>query len=126
MAVNIKSIAKKATVVAEIMENREKGDTEELIKLKTPVTIKDCEVCTLTNDDGEEENVWAYTIEEEPKKFYFAGYVLKKIFERILEACQGDYVELYSQLNAQGLTVKFGQKKTKDGKRTVTTVNVVD
>ena len=107
------------------MENREKGDTEELIKRKSSVTINDCEMCTLTNDEGEEENVWAYTIKEEPEKFYFAGYVLKKIFENILAECEGDYEELYSAVIKQGLTVKFGQKKTRDGKRVVTTVEVV-
>lgn len=125
MALDIKKIARKATVVAEIMENREKGDTEELIKRKSSVTINDCEMCTLTNDEGEEENVWAYTIKEEPEKFYFAGYVLKKIFENILAECEGDYEELYSAVIKQGLTVKFGQKKTRDGKRVVTTVEVV-
>lgn len=125
MALNIKSIAKKATVVAEIMENREKGETEELIKSGIVYTINDCEECRITNDKGEEETVWAYTVEENPDKFYFAGYVLKKIFENILAECEGDYAELYSAVCSQGLKVKYGQKKTRDGKRTVTTIEVV-
>ena len=125
MALNIKSIAKKSTVVAEIMENREKGETEELIALKRPVTINDCEECRLINDNNEEEIVWAYTLKEYPEKFFFAGLVLKKIFESILAECEGDYEELYNAVREQGLTVKYGQKKTRDGKRTVTTIEVV-
>lgn len=125
MSINIKNIAKKATVVAEIMENREKGDTKELIARKSSVTIDDCEVCTLTNDEGVEEEVWAYTIKEEPNKFYFAGFVLKKIFESILEECEGDYTTLYSEIKHQGLRGTFGEKKTRDGKRTVTTFTVL-
>lgn len=125
MSFNIKSIAKKATVVAEIMEGREKGDTDELIARKEAVTINDCEQCSITNDKGEEERVWAYTIKEEPKKFYFAGYVLKKIFEEILVECEGDFAMLYKAIQEQGLTVKYGQRKTRDGKRTVTTIEVI-
>lgn len=125
MALNLKNIAKKATVIAEIMENRTKGETEDLIELKEPVTINDCELCLLTNDEGKEERVWAYTIKEQPEKFYFAGFVLKKIFESALEECGGDYTELYIAVQG-GLKVKYGQKKTKDGKRTVTTIEVVD
>lgn len=125
MALNIKSIARKATVVAEIMENRDKGDTEELIKLNSQVTINDCEECRITGENGNEEAIWAFTIKEEPKKFFFAGFVLKKIFESLLIECEGDYDELYSAIQSQGLTVKFGQKKTRDQKRTVTTIEVV-
>lgn len=126
MSINVKSIAKKATVVAEIMENREKGDTAELIKAKNAFTINNCEMCMLPRDDGNgEEKVYAYTVEEKPDKFYFAGFILKKIFDSILEECEGDYEEMYALIKQQGLVVKYGEKKTKDGKRTVTTIEVV-
>ena len=126
MSINVKSIAKKATVVAEIMENREKGDTAELIKAKNAFTINNCEMCLLPKDDGNgEEKVYAYTVEEKPDKFYFAGFILKKIFDAILEECEGDYEEMYALIKQQGLTVKYGEKKTKDGKRTVTTIEVL-
>lgn len=126
MSINVKSIAKKATVVAEIMENREKGNTAELIKAEKVFTINRCEMCLLPKDDGNgEERVYAYTVEEIPEKFYFAGFILKKIFDSILEECEGDYEEMYAIIKDQGLPVKYGEKKTKDGKRTVTTIEVV-
>lgn len=125
MALDLRSIARKATIIAEIMENKEKGITEELIELGKPVTINDCELCQITNDKGEPEQVWVFTIKEIPNKFFFGGYVVKKIFESIVEVCAGDYTELYSAVSSQGLKVKFGQSKTKDGKRTVTTIEVI-
>ena len=123
MAINLKKVAQKATVLAEIMENRDKGTTEELINKKAPVTINDCEVMDIVNDAGEKEQVWAFTIKEEPNKFYFAGTVLKNVFVEILKECNGDYCELYSAVQEQGLTVKFKESKTKKG-RPVTTVEV--
>ena len=125
MKLNIREIAKKETVVAEIMNGREKGETEDLIKRNKPITINDFEACEITNDEGEKEIVYAYTVEEEPKMFYFAGYVLKKIFEKIIAACDGDYETAYSAVRAETLKVKLGEKKTKS-KNTVTTVEVVD
>lgn len=122
--INVRELAKKSTVLAAIMEDRTKGDTEELIARKEVVHIIDCELCTITNE-GAEDRVWAYTIKEEPKKFYFAGYVLKKIFESILDECEGDYTEMYSAVSSQGIPVKFSQQKTKDGKRVFTAVEVM-
>lgn len=122
---NIKSIARKATIVAEIMENREKGDTNHLIQANRPFTINNCELCLLPGDDGNTERVYAYTVKELPDNFFFAGFVLKKIFDTILEECQGDLEEMYALIKQETLPVKFGEKKTKDGKRTVTTIEVI-
>ena len=122
---NIKSIARKATVVAEIMENREKGDTNYLIHANKPFTIDNCELCLLPGDEGNTERVYAYTVKELPDLFFFAGFVLKKIFDSILEECQGDLEEMYDMIRQETLPVKFGEKKTKDGKRTVTTIEVI-
>ena len=122
---NIKAIAKKETVVAEIMVGKEKGETEDLIKMKKPITINDFEACEITNDEGEKEIVYAYTVDEVPETFFFAGYVLKKIFEKIIQACEGDIEDAYKAVRTQKLKVKLGEKKTKS-KNIVTTVEVVD
>lgn len=124
MAIDLRKVAQKATTLAEIMEGKTKGNTEDLIKLNKPVTINDCEMVVLVNEEGEKENVWAFTIEEEPKTFYFAGTVLKNTFQAILEACQGDYAEMYNEVCEQNLVVKFSQGKTKKG-RPVTTIEVL-
>ena len=126
---NIKEIARKETVVAEIMENREKGDTSTLIKLcsdnKTAFTIDNFEACEITNDSGEKEMVYAYTVSENKKEFFFAGFVLKKIFDSIVNAYQGDYESAYNAMKREKLVVRFGEKKTKN-KQTVTTIDVLD
>ena len=124
MALNLKKVAQKSTVLAEIMENKTKGTTEELIAKNSPVTINDCEVMEITNESGERERVWAFTIKEEPNKFYFAGTVMRKIFEDALTECEGDYTELYSAVVDQNLTVRFKESKTKKG-RPVTVVEVL-
>lgn len=124
MSINIKAVAKKATVIAEIMEGRDKGDTQDLIGRK--VTINDVEECQLVNEDGEVEIVYAYTVDEFANKFYFAGYVLKKIFSEILSQCGDNLEDMYKAVREQKLKVEFGSKKTKDGKRTVTTITVLD
>lgn len=123
--INIKELAKKETIVAEIMDGREKGDTSDLIKNGKPVQINDFEACHITNKDGEEELVYAYTVEEQPKRFYFAGFVLKKIFDAIVSSCDGNLEEAYGEVRKQKLKVLFGEKKTKS-KNTVTTIEVVD
>lgn len=122
---NIKAIARKETVVAEIMVGRDKGETEDIIKSRKPITINDFEACEITNDEGVKEVVYAYTTKEEPNKFYFAGLVLKRIFESIIAQAQGDFEEAYNAVREQGLKVKLGEKRTKN-KMTVTTVEVVD
>ena len=123
MAIIIREIAVKSTTLAEIMENKTKGETEELVK-KGVVTINDCEHVMLHKENDEEENVWAFTIEEEPKKFYFAGKILSNVFNDILAECDGDYTELYKAVNEQTLKVKFSNGTTKLGRR-VTVVKIL-
>lgn len=121
--IDISKVAQKATTLAAIMENKEKGDTEFLI-YKKRVTINACEMVELINEDGEKELVWAFTISEEPEMFFFAGTVLKNVFEALLDACEGDYEKLYEAVDEQTLTVEFGEAKNKKGKK-YTTVKVI-
>lgn len=123
MSINLRKVAQKSVTLAEIMEGRVKGTTEELIAKGKPVIINDCEVMNMKTDEGE-ERVWAFTIDEDDKKFFFAGTVMKNIFEDILTACEGDYAEMYSAVNTQHLVVQFKEGKTKKG-RPITTVDVL-
>lgn len=125
---NFKKIALDATTMSEIMNGRDKMDTEELIK-KYPegVTIDFIDNVNMQQEDGE-ENVWIFVTEEQPNKFTFAGFVLAKIFNNILAEFEGDYAEMIetynSALKEDKLRVKLERAKTKS-KREITKVTVL-
>lgn len=125
---DFKKIALDATTMSEIMNGRDKMDTEELIK-KYPegVTIDFIDNVNMQQEDGE-ENVWIFVTEEQPNKFTFAGFVLAKIFNNILTEFEGDYAEMIetynSALKEEKLRVKLERAKTK-AKREITKVTVL-
>lgn len=125
---DFKKIALDATTMSELMNERDKMDTEELIK-KYPngVTIDFIDNVNMQQEDGE-ENVWIFVTEEQPNKFTFAGFVLTKIFNNILAEFEGDYAEMIetynSALKGDKLRVKLERAKTKS-KREITKVTVL-
>lgn len=125
---DFKKIALDATTMSELMNGRDKMDTEELIK-KYPngVTIDFIDNVNMQQEDGE-ENVWIFVTEEQPDKFTFAGFVLAKIFNNILAEFEDDYakmIETYnSALKEDKLRVKLERAKTKS-KREITKVTVL-
>lgn len=125
---DFKKIALDATTMSELMNGRDKMDTEELIK-KYPngVTIDFIDNVNMQQEDGE-ENVWIFVTEEQPDKFTFGGFVLAKIFNNILAEFEGDYAEMIetynSALKEDKLRVKLERAKTKS-KREITKVTVL-
>lgn len=125
---DFKKIAIDSTTMSEIMNGRDKMDTEELIK-KYPegVTIDFIDNVNMQQEDGE-DNVWIFVTEEQPNKFTFAGFVLAKIFNNILAEFAGDYAEMIetynSALKEDKLRVKLERAKTK-AKREITKVTVL-
>lgn len=126
---DFKKIALDATTMSELMNGRDKMDTEELIK-KYPdgVTIDFIDNVNMSQEDGEAENVWIFVTEEQPNKFTFGGFILAKIFNNILAEFEGDYyamIEEYnSSLKEDKLRVKLERAKTKT-KREITKVTVL-
>lgn len=126
---DFKKIALDATTMSELMNGRDKMDTEELIK-KYPdgVTIDFIDNVNMSQEGGEAENVWIFVTEEQPDKFTFGGFVLAKIFNNILAEFEGDYdamIEEYnSSLKEDKLRVKLERAKTKT-KREITKVTVL-
>lgn len=125
---DFKKIALDATTMSELMNGRDKMDTEELIK-KYPdgVTIDFIDNVNMQQEDGE-GNVWIFVTEEQPNKFTFAGFVLAKIFNNILDEFEGDYAEMIEMYNSalkeDKLRVKLERAKTKS-KREITKVTVL-
>lgn len=125
---DFKKIALDATTMSELINGRDKMDTEELIK-KYPegVTIDFIDNVNMQQEDSE-ENVWIFVTEEQPNKFTFAGFVLAKIFNNILAEFEDDYAEMIetynSALKEDKLRVKLERAKTKS-KREITKVTVL-
>ncbi len=125
---DFKKIALDATTMSELMNGRDKMDTEELIrKYPDGVTIDFIDNVNMQQEDGE-ENVWIFVTEEQPNKFTFGGFVLAKIFNNILAEYEGDcdaMIEEYnSSLKEDKLRVKLERAKTKT-KREITKVTVL-
>lgn len=126
---DFKKIALNATTMSELMNGRDKMDTEELIK-KYPdgVIIDFIDNVNMSQEDGDTENVWIFVTKEQPDKFTFGGFVLAKIFNNILAEFEGDYgamIEEYnSSLKEDKLRVKLERAKTKS-KREITKVTVL-
>lgn len=119
---NIKQLAKKATTIAEIFGDKEKISTEDIIRYyPNGIHINKIEYISIDN----EKNFWAYTFKEAPDKFAFAGHILSKIFDCVLEECEGDYAKTYEEFEKSGgfyAVLKNG--KTKSGMN-VTLVDIL-
>lgn len=126
MNINIKKIAKKAITFSELMNGRDKIETEDIIRYhKDKITINQAE-CVQVPDDRSEDGqsrFYIYTFKEEEKKFAFSGAILTKVFDSIMEAVEGD-VEDFNKALSEGLEVRLSTGRTKD-KKQITLVEVL-
>ena len=110
---NMKSLrdrAKEFDTRLPFMDNREKGNTDELLGQVSTIN----EYGFLPNEDG--EMYVAFTVKERSTKFYFGGTVLTA---RMIELDQDGYREA---ILTEGLPILLTQAKTKKGGRTYTNV----
>lgn len=132
---DFRKIAQKATTLAEIMEGREKLDTDEIIeKFPNGISIDEVEYVTIQktvkadkkSDETETQvdEFWAFHFTESKGTFSFAGFILAKIFNACLIECDGDYEELNNQLSRNPLKIKLTEGKTKS-KQPITLVTVL-
>lgn len=125
--INIKKVAKKAVVLSELMNGREKIETEDIIKYyKDKISINAAECISIPDEKSEDgtSRFYVYTFKEEEKKFAFSGAVLTKVFDGIMEACKGDVEVFNKELADQVLEVRLSTGKTKD-KKQITLVEVL-
>ena len=130
---NIKAIAQSAVSFSDIMQDRDKISTPEIIQAYPDgIHIDEAEYVTMTkttvDENGKEveykDTFWAYHFIEEDSKFAFAGALLAKIFDKIMEACEGDVEKFNEELKAQTLHVKLMHGRTQS-KRPIFLVDVV-
>ena len=122
MALNLIKKAQEVSTLSKLMIGREKYDLEKLINsFPQGVHINAIEFITL--DDQE---VIVFTVQEKPQEFMFGGVCVKDLFKKLLKEVDGDYEELYASVEEYPIPVKLYRDKTKDGKRDITKIEVLD
>lgn len=111
---NFATIAKKATTLSQIMEDREKMTVEELVEKYDTVTIVDIDFISYKKGKDDPVNVWVFVTAEEPDKFIFGGAIFTNICQQWLEAYEGDYTSLRADYQLSG-GVKFQLTRIKTG-----------
>lgn len=119
---NFRDLARKATTLSELMENREKIQTSEVIKnFPNGITINAVDV--IKTSDAEYP---VFTFLEDTNRFYCGGIVLSKIVDEWVEEYKGDLGMLNHDLaESGGVKVKLKEAKTRDGKNNITEVEVI-
>lgn len=126
--INFKASVKKATVLADLMEGREKIETSDIIKYyPNKITVTEVEEVNLPDEsrEGGINHFYVYTIKEAPDRFAYAGHVLTKIIDQIISDNDGDIGAINKELKNGGLTLKLSKGETKSGQE-VTLVTFVD
>lgn len=122
MVGKLKNLAKKALVLSELMENREKISTEDIIKYyPNGITINAFDG-PIKTENGE---TIIYTFKEEKDKFAFGGTIMQSLFNRLITSYEGDIGALKADIAKEGLKVKLGETENKAG-QTMTSVEIVD
>lgn len=118
---NFRDLARKATTLSELMANREKISTEDVIKnFPDGITINAVDVIKTTT-----ATYPVFTFAEDNAMFYCGGIVLAKIVNTWLDEYNSDLGMLNHDLaESGGVKVKLAESKTKDNKN-VTTVEVM-
>lgn len=119
---NLRDLARKATTLSELMENREKISTNEVIKnFPDGITLNAIDV--IKTSDVEYP---VFTFSEDSNRFYCGGIVLSKIVDAWLEEYNRDLGMLNHDLaETGGVKVKLTESKTRDGKNNITQVEVI-
>lgn len=115
---NIKDIAMNVTTLSNVMENKDKMTTDDLIKnFDGVITINDFDLI-----EGK-DTYFVYTFEESDAYFANAGYVLNQIFSKIVEEF-GTVEVARVEISKTPLKVQLSRGKTQNG-NTITLVKVL-
>lgn len=118
---NFKAAALKSTTLSELMNDRVKVSTDEIIsQYPNGVTIEQFDSVT-----AGETQYYIATIKEDPQIYINCGTVLSKVFDVFVAGFDGDIADASAELkNAGGIKVKLTKSRTRGG-NTITTVTVL-
>lgn len=111
---DFRNMAKRQTTLSEVMNDRDKVSTDELIeKYPDGVTINAFDYITSKKSKGKYP---VFNIAEDPKVFCNGGTILDRIFQDFVNAMDGDVAAASNELRRQGgLKVKLSHGETKNG-----------
>lgn len=115
-------MAKKATTISRILENREIVSIEDIMRdYPDGITLVDFDLISLDN-----ETFPVFAIAENPVTALYGGTILNKIVANWLGAYDGDLEQCAADLRASGgVKVILSKGKTKAG-QDITLVDVID
>ncbi len=119
-----RSIASKSLSASELMENREKVDTPDVVGKN--LTIEDFDLVDY-DGDGKHVHYAVVVFAEMPDKYYQGGYVLTRMIDDIVEDFDNLLEEAREQYAVAGndrICIRLTESKTKGGKN-LTKVEVV-
>lgn len=120
-SINFKSLATAATTLSPLMTDRIKLSTDEIIS-QYPEGITITEFDSITMKDSQ---YYIATFAEDDKAYINCGQILSKVFDRFVEAFDGDIAGASETLKTQGgLKVKLNKSRTRGG-NSITTVTVI-
>ena len=119
--INFRSLATAATTLSPLMNDRIKLSTDEIIS-QYPEGITLTEFDSITIKDTQ---YYVACFAEDDKAYVNCGQVLSKVFDKFVEAFDGDITGASSTLKEQGgLKVKLNKSRTHSGNN-ITTVSVI-
>lgn len=117
--VDFKALAQRQTTLSEVMIEREKVKTDDLIETYpdgVTITAFDYVMSKKTKNEYP-----VFNIAEDDKIFCNGGTVLDRIFSEYVKVCEGDVAKASNELKRQGgLKVKLAHGTTKDGQELIT------
>ena len=118
---NFKESAIKATTLSELMNDRIKISTEDVIKdYPDGITIEQFDSVT-----AGDMQYYIATIKEDAKAYINCGTVLSKVFDSFVAGFDGDIASASHELkSAGGIKVKLTKSRTRGG-NSITTVTVL-
>ena len=118
---NFKAAALKSTTLSELMNDRVKVSTDEIIsQYPNGVTIEQFDSVT-----AGDKQYYIATIKEDSQVYINCGTVLSKVFDAFVAGFDGDVTGASAELkNAGGIKVKLSKTRTHGG-NTITTVTVL-
>lgn len=116
---DFREIAKKETSLSEVMTDRTKVSTDDLIEqYPDGVTITAFDYVQSKKSEGKYP---VFNIAEDATVFCNAGTILTRIFDEFVAECNGNVDKASSELRRQGgLKVKLGHGQTKSGDDLIT------
>ena len=116
------TIANKATTLSNLMVNREKISTDDIVgNYPDGITINAFDIVNISVDSFP-----VFTFKEDDSKFAFGGAILSNIVDSWVEQFDGDILAASNALNdAGGVRIKFVKSRTKSGNN-ITLVKVIE